>query len=248
MLTSNLLKAKVVGVKGKIQYNIAEEENYQDGQIIFKEDSSGDWIYVILSGAVEISKNVQGQKYIISVLQAGEVFGELGFIGVTKRTATARAIGNTTLGIIDREFLEKEYNQLSGQFRSIIEVITQRFKEMLDRTCAFTRRAEPRFEKSLSLVYKDREAFFRAYTGNVSSGGLYIKTETPLSPGDQLSLKLQLPGVSDALQIKCEVVWARSPDESLADKPAGMGVKFTQISKKDHQFLRQYLSSVDSEQ
>ena len=90
-------------MKGKVQYNIAEEENYQDGQIIFKEDSSGDWIYVVLSGAVEISKNLQGQKYIISVLQTGEVFGELGFIGVTKRTATARAIGNTTLGIIDRE-------------------------------------------------------------------------------------------------------------------------------------------------
>lgn len=234
-------------MKGKVQYNIAEEENYQDGQIIFNENSSGDWIYVILSGAVEISKNVQGQKYIISVLQAGEVFGELGFIGVTKRTATARAIGNTTLGIIDREFLEKEYNQLSGQFRSIIEVITLRFKEMLDRTCAFTRRAEPRVEKSLSLVYKDREAFFRAYTGNVSSGGLYIKTENPLSAGDQIFLKLQLPGVSEALHIKCEVVWARSQEESRSDKPPGMGVKFIQISKKDHQLLRQYLSSIDSE-
>lgn len=235
-------------MKGKVQYNIAEEENYQDGQIIFKENSSGDWIYVVLSGAVEISKYVQGQKYIISVLQPGEVFGELGFIGVTKRTATARAIGNTTLGIIDREFLEKEYNQLSGQFRSIIEVITKRFKEMLDRTCAFTKRAEPRFEKSLSLVYKDREAFFRAYTGNVSTGGLYIKTENPLNPGDEIFLKLQLPGVSDALHIKCEVVWARPPAESRSDKPAGMGVKFIQISKKDHQFLKQYLSSIDSDQ
>jgi type IV pilus assembly protein PilZ len=237
----------VAGVKGRVQYNIAEEENYQDGQIIFNENSSGDWIYVILSGAVEISKNVQGEKYIISVLKAGEVFGELGFIGVTKRTATARAIGNTTLGIIDRQFLEKEYNQLSGQFRSIIEVITLRFKEMLDRTCAFTRRAEPRVEKSLSLVYKDREAFFRAYTGNVSSGGLYIKTENPLSPGDQVFLKLQLPEMSEALHIKCEVVWARSREESRPDKAPGMGVKFTQISKKDHQFLRQYLSSIDSD-
>ena len=147
-------------MKGKITYNIAEEEYYHDGQVIFKEGSPGDWIYVILSGAVEISKMVQGQKHIIAILKEDEVFGELGFVGVTKRTATARAIGQTTVGIIDREFLEKEYNQLSGQFRSIVEVITLRFKEMLDKSCATTKRTAPRIERALSLVFKDREAFF----------------------------------------------------------------------------------------
>jgi len=37
-------------------FQTAIEEKYTDGQIIFKEGSSGDWIYVIESGAVEISK------------------------------------------------------------------------------------------------------------------------------------------------------------------------------------------------
>lgn len=232
-------------MKGKVVYNIAGEENYHDGQVIFKEGSSGDWIYVILSGSVEISKNVQDQKFVIAILKSGEVFGELGFVGVTKRTATARAIGETRVGIIDREFLEKEYNQLSGQFRSIVEVITLRFKEMLERTSASTKREELRVDRALSLVFKDREAFFRAYTGNVSSGGLFVKTEKPLIPGDQLSLKLQLPGVSDPLQIKCEVAWARTKQESQPGRPAGMGVKFILISKRDHQMLKQYLSDME---
>ncbi|MBW2358476.1 MAG: cyclic nucleotide-binding domain-containing protein [Deltaproteobacteria bacterium] len=61
----------------KIQYNIANEETYQDGQIIFKEGSPGDWVYVILSGSVEISKDIRGQKDIIEKLQPGDVFGEL---------------------------------------------------------------------------------------------------------------------------------------------------------------------------
>jgi uncharacterized protein (TIGR02266 family) len=234
-------------MKGKVTYNIADEESYHDGQIIFKEGSSGDWIYVIISGAVEISKKVQGQKHNIAILKEGEVFGELGFVGVTKRTATARAIGQTTVGIIDREFLEKEYNQLSGQFRSIVEVITLRFKEMLDKSCASSRRATPRIERALSLVFKDREAFFRAYTGNVSAGGLFIKTEKPLLIGDQLSIKLQLPGVSDPLQIKCEVAWARTKQESQPGRPPGMGVKFVQISNRDHRILKQYLSSIKAD-
>ena len=234
-------------MKGKIIYNIADEETYHDGQVIFKEGSPGDWIYVILSGAVEISKDVQGQKYVIAILKQGEVFGELGFVGVTKRTATARAIGQTSLGIIDREFLEKEYNQLSSQFRSIVEVITLRFKEMLDRSCAFSKRAAPRVERALSLVFKDREAFFKAYTGNVSSGGLFIKTETPLIVGDQLSLKLQLPGAADPLQIRCEVVWARKKQESQPGRPAGMGVRFLKISERDNRILKQYLSSIEAD-
>ena len=231
-------------MKGKFVYNIADEEAYHDGQVIFNEGSSGDWIYVILGGAVEISKVVQGQKYVVAILKEGEVFGELGFVGVSKRTATARAIGQTRLGIIDREFLEKEYNQLSSQFRSIFEVIILRFKELLEKTCTSTKRQELRVERSLSLVFKDRDAFFRAYTGNVSAGGLFIKTEKPLIPGDKLNIKLQLPGVSDPLKIKCEVSWARKKQESQPGRPAGMGVKFIMIAKRDHQILKQYLSAI----
>ena len=39
-------------------FNIALEETYEDGEIIFKEGNSGDWVYVVLSGAIEFSKVV----------------------------------------------------------------------------------------------------------------------------------------------------------------------------------------------
>jgi uncharacterized protein (TIGR02266 family) len=228
------------------KYNLATEETYQDGQTIFKEGSWGDWVYVILSGSVEISKVVQGEKYVLDVLQSGEVFGELGFIGGMKRTATARAIGETTLGILDREFFEKEYNLLSPQFRRVLEIITDRFKKMLERAKEFSAREELRVPKVLSLVFKDRQSFIRAYTGDVSSGGLFIKTETPLGVGHQFLLKLQLPGVQDPLQVKCEVVWSRKRESSEPNKPPGMGIKFCEISKSDLQILKKYVSTAES--
>ncbi len=225
-------------------YNVAIEETYQDGQIVFREGSSGDWVYIILSGSIEISKMVGGEKYIIEILKPGDVFGELGFIGGIKRTATARAIGETTLGIIDREFLDEEFNKLSGQFRAILVAITHRFKKMLERACEYSVRSEARIPKALSLVFKDRDSFVKAYTGNISVGGLFIKTENPLRPGRQFMLKLQLPGVSNPLQIKCEVVWSRKREEGSPGKPAGMGVKFIEIAEKDYKLIKNYIAGL----
>ena len=56
---------------------IASKEQYADGQIIFREGSWGDWVYVIQRGSVEISKTIGGKKYVLSVLEPGEVLGEV---------------------------------------------------------------------------------------------------------------------------------------------------------------------------
>ena len=121
-------------------FHIATEEMYHDGQIIFEEGSSGDWIYVVLSGSVEISKHVAGKKVVVHRLQPEEVFGELGFLGNIKRTATARAIGETTVGIIDRAFVELLVNELSSDFRIILEAVVTRLKETLELACKLSTR------------------------------------------------------------------------------------------------------------
>ena len=223
-------------------HNLAIEETYQDGQIVFKEGSSGDWIYMIISGSVEISKQVGDETKIIEVLGPGEVFGELVFIGGFTRTATARAVGMTTVGIIDRDFLDSEFNKLSSQFRTILIAITHRFRKMLDRASDYSTRIEPRIPKALSLVFKDRKSFVRAYTDNISSGGLSIRTENPLPPGHQFHLKLQVPGKQEKMEIKCEVVWSRKKEESSPEKASGMGVKFTEIADNDLGFLKKYIA------
>jgi CRP/FNR family cyclic AMP-dependent transcriptional regulator len=110
-------------------FQVAIEETFQDGQIIFDEGSSGDWIYVIESGAVELSKKIEGRKVVIEVLQPGDVFGELAFIARVSRTATARAVGETTVGVIDRTFLDHEYNKLSQQFQLILKTLALRLKK-----------------------------------------------------------------------------------------------------------------------
>ena len=119
-------------------FNIALEETHEDGEVIFKEGNSGDWVYVVLSGAVEVSKAVNGTRFVLSILKPGEVFGELALIGAVKRTATTRAIGRTTVGIIDRRFLDREFNKLSTDFRTVLVAMVERFIKTMDRACEFT--------------------------------------------------------------------------------------------------------------
>jgi len=225
-------------------YPIATKKTYKDGQIIFREGSYGDWIYVVLSGSVEVSKMIGGRKSIITVLEPGEVFGELGYLGtIDKRTATVRAIGETTIGVIDRTFLDKEINKLSGYFRTILVAVVKRFRTLLDRACEFSSRKEARAQKSLSLSFKDRQSFIKAYTGNISRGGLFIRTERPLKEGEKFLLKMQLPDLSEPMKLNCEVAWTREQSET-EKRPSGMGVKFCEMSKQDSQILNRYAQTL----
>lgn len=125
-------------MKNEGLYNIVGEKTYNDGQVIFNEDSFDEGFFIILSGSVEISRKVQRRKYVIEVLKPGEICGEMELVGAMKRALTARAIGKTTLGVIDRAPFEKEYGQLSRQFRSVLETIPLRLKKILDRASDFS--------------------------------------------------------------------------------------------------------------
>jgi len=225
-------------------FTLASEETYSNGKIIFKEDSPGDWVYLILSGSVEISKMIGKKRFVLEVLKEGDVFGELSFIGGIKRTATATAVGEVTVGIIDRDSLDQEFNKLSSDFRSILVTVVKRFKTMIDRVIDFSVRTKERVPKRLSVSYPDKNSFLKAYTGNISGGGLFIKTSTPLPQGETILLKLQLPGIPDPLGIECSVAWARKKEETKGTHPAGMGIKFGEMSNKDRQTFQNYIKTI----
>jgi len=225
-------------------FTLASEETYQDGDIIFKEGGSGDWVYVILSGSVELSRAVKEKKIVIDLLEKDEVFGEFSFLGGIKRSATARAVGETTLGVIDRASLDAEFNKISADFRSILVAVVERYIKMIDRGSEPATRREERIQKTLPLSFKNPQSFVNAYTGNINSIGLFIRTKNPLNRGEQFLLKLQLPGLSEPMKLKAEVVWKRESAEDTKGKPSGMGIKFCEMAEKNSEILRNYIEAI----
>ena len=80
-------------------------------------------------------------------------------------------------------------------------------------------------------------------TQNIEGEGLFIRTDKPLPQGEKFILKLQLPGLSDPMKISCEVAEARAQGQG-ADRPAGMDLRFCDMSEKDGEAFRKYIDKV----
>jgi len=83
------------------------EETYAPNSLIFSEGAQGDKVYLILSGAVRISRTVPGMgEEALAVLRAGTYFGEMALIDDFPRSADARAHEECRLFVIRKEDLE----------------------------------------------------------------------------------------------------------------------------------------------
>ena len=73
-----------------------EGKDYADGQTVFAEGDPGDSMYFIASGCVRIEKRAQANSTvnkILTVLEAGDYFGEMALLDQKPRSASAVAAG-----------------------------------------------------------------------------------------------------------------------------------------------------------
>jgi len=82
------------------------QRRYREGDRIFHKDDPGVALYVILNGRVRIhNETPDGADMIITVLQAGDFFGELAVIDGGERSAAATTVEATELLMLTREDL-----------------------------------------------------------------------------------------------------------------------------------------------
>lgn len=69
---------------------------YEKGSFLMREGEPGDSFILILSGSVEVRKNMGGARYKrLVTLQTCDLIGEIGFLGVQTRTASVVALEKT---------------------------------------------------------------------------------------------------------------------------------------------------------
>ena len=85
----------------------ARTEHYLAGRVIFTKGSPGRSMMAILKGSVRISApSPAGPDIVLTILSAGEVFGEIALLDGADRTADATAITDCELLVLDhRDFV-----------------------------------------------------------------------------------------------------------------------------------------------
>ena len=82
---------------------VLDQVTVEDGQALYRQGEPGDDLYVVRSGAIELSvKDITGQKIVLHVARDGELFGALALVEGEPRPATATALEATSLLLLDR--------------------------------------------------------------------------------------------------------------------------------------------------
>lgn len=111
---------------------VADEEDFFDGEYIVEEGKHGSWIWVILEGVVEIIKDTPEGALPIVRLGDGSFIGSLASFLIQGhiRTATAVAVGNVQLGVLDSQRLSQEFARLTPEFRGFLVSLDKRLKQL----------------------------------------------------------------------------------------------------------------------
>jgi len=159
---------------------VVDEEGFYDGDEIVQEGNHGNWIWVILEGVVEISRQTPRGPLKVLRISDGAFLGSVTALlkGDNVRSATVTAVGNVHLGMLDSQLMTSEMANLSLDYREFVRGLDERMKQAtkmaVDIYAEDKKIAE--FVKGKKILIKqgqDEKRLFR-----VRSGEAYIARET----------------------------------------------------------------------
>ena len=106
------------------------QKTFGPGELIVEEGHTGNGLYVIVSGNVEVVKalGTENQR-VVATRGSGEVFGEMALLGEWPRTASVRALDQVECLGIDRwVFLAQLERQPQVSIR-MLQILAQRLRE-----------------------------------------------------------------------------------------------------------------------
>lgn len=104
----------------------------EPGEVIFEQGAEGSAFYVVVEGAIRISR---GQTDL-ATLGAREGFGEMAILDRETRSATATANVATTLLRLDRDSFDRAVESNPVVARGIYRVLTERLRNTLAQVAA----------------------------------------------------------------------------------------------------------------
>jgi uncharacterized membrane protein len=85
---------------------VVDELSVPAGHTLFQAGDPGDSLFIVRSGQIELFiKDTAGQRIVLTTSEAGDMFGELAMLDTGPRTATALALIDSEVLVLDRDDL-----------------------------------------------------------------------------------------------------------------------------------------------
>jgi len=99
---------------------------FKPGEVIIREGDQGDSAYMIVAGRCRAYREVAGQQETLTVMQPGDVFGEMALLLDEPRAASVEAMENVTVLVLDRATMTEGLD-VDGWTGALVRALAQRF-------------------------------------------------------------------------------------------------------------------------
>ncbi|MCK5616956.1 cyclic nucleotide-binding domain-containing protein, partial [Candidatus Pacearchaeota archaeon] len=133
--------------------NAGRLREYEANEIIIKEGSSDCWLYLLISGSLTI---IKGGQTIGSLRRCGDMFGEMGIIDGSPRSASIIAHSKSVLigfdaSVIDQKLEESNINFCYIIYRVFSEILAVRLRETTEQNVRLMKENKI-FKEQLTLL------------------------------------------------------------------------------------------------
>lgn len=105
---------------------------FKDGEAIIRQGDTGDCMYVIQEGRVEVVVTLNEIETVLAVRKQGDFFGEMAIFNQEIRMATVRALGEVRVLSVDKRNLLRRIHEDPSLAYRIILALSQRIRELSD--------------------------------------------------------------------------------------------------------------------
>ncbi len=102
---------------------------FKPGEVIIREGDQGDSAYMIVAGRCRAYRAVGGQQETLTVMQPGDVFGEMALLLDEPRAASVEAMEPVTVLVLDRTTMTEGLD-VDGWTGALVRALAQRFRDL----------------------------------------------------------------------------------------------------------------------
>jgi CRP-like cAMP-binding protein len=154
---------------------VVDEEDFYEGERIIEEGKHGSWVWVVLEGVVDMVKETPQGPISVFKVGDGAFVGSMSSFLVQDHTriASAVALGNVQLGVLDSERLAQEYAKMAPELKGFILSLDNRLRQAancaVDIYCNRIRVEDVVKNKKILIQQGDREdRLFKIVQGRAS--------------------------------------------------------------------------------